>query len=103
MPRAAPAVGTQTSATASAARATRSPLDTRRLAFGNRQLRVEHPTETVLELDRRRPAEHLLRAGDVGLPHLRVVDRQRLVDDLARRTGDADDRVGQLLHRELAR
>ena len=74
MPRAAPAVGTQRSATANAASTTRNRLDTRRLSFLDRPVRVEHPAQTLLELDRGRPAEHLLRAGDVGLAHLRVVE-----------------------------
>ena len=36
------------------------------------------------------------RARDVGLAHLRIVDRQRLVDDLRARAGHLDDRLGQL-------
>src|SRR5207248_2116234 len=63
----------------------------------------EHPSEPLLQLDLRLPAEHLPRTRDVGLAHLRIVDRERLVDDLARRAGDAKHRRGELVQRELAR
>src|SRR5919202_4924133 len=100
MCRLAPAAGTATrttAATAAAARAMR--LHTYRLPTE----RLEHPAQALVEIDLGLPAEDLLRAGDVGLAHLRVVDRQGLVDDLALRAGDAQDLLGQLVERELVR
>ena len=47
----------------------------------------KHSAQAFLELDLGLPAEQLLGARDVGLPDLRVVDGQRLEDDLARRLG----------------
>ena len=47
------------------------------------------------------PAEHLLRARDVRLSHLRIVDRQRLEDDRAGRTRHLEHGVRQLEQREL--
>src|SRR5919109_846859 len=64
--------------------------------------RAEHPAQTLLERDLGLPAQDLLRARDVGLPDLRVVDRQRLEDDLARRGGHAEDGLRQLKDGELA-
>src|SRR5437588_204845 len=49
----------------------------------------------------RLPAEQLLGQGDVGLPLGGVVDRERFVDDLAGRTGELHDDVGQLPDGEL--
>ena len=64
---------------------------------------MSRAAQPLVEIDLGLPAEQLARAGDVGLPHLRVVDRQRLEDDLARRARDLDHRLGQLEHRELVR
>ena len=50
--------------------------------------RLDGLAQAVLEGDLRRPAEDLRRARDVRLAHLGVVDGQRLVHDLARRTGE---------------
>src|SRR5919202_3117406 len=100
MCRLAPAAGTATrttAATAAAARATR--LHTYRLPTE----RPHHPAQTLVEVDLGLPAEDLLCAGDVGLAHLRVVDRQGLVDDLALRAGHAQHLLGELVERELAR
>src|SRR5262249_21294512 len=63
----------------------------------------QHAAQSVFELDFRIPAEELLRTRDVGLTHLRIVDRQRLMHDLARRTGDTQHRLRELVQRELAR
>src|SRR2546421_3968823 len=63
----------------------------------------EHPSEPLLQLDLRLPAEHLLGPSDVRLADLRIVDREGLVDDLARRAGDAEHGLGELVERELAR
>src|SRR5205085_7654796 len=63
----------------------------------------EHPSEPLLQLDLRLPAEHLLGPRDVRLADLGIVDRERLVDDLARRAGDTEHRLGELVERELAR
>src|SRR5215210_3265536 len=99
MPLDAPAAGTQTSVAARAATTTRKRLDTRRLAI--RRLRVEQPPQPLFELDLRLPAEDLLRARDVGSSNLGVVDRQRLVDDLARGPRDADHRLREIAHGAL--
>src|SRR5437016_8705535 len=64
---------------------------------------AEHPAQALLELDRRLPAEQLAGARDVRLPHLRVVDGEGLVDDLALRAGDAEDGLRELVEGELAR
>src|SRR5207244_13368984 len=56
---------------------------------------VDEPPQPVLERYLRLPAEHLAGAGDVRLAHLRVVDRQRLEDDLARRARHPQDELGQ--------
>ncbi len=44
-----------------------------------------------------------LRAGDVGLPHLRIVHGKRLEDDLARGAREPDDRLRELEQRLLVR
>src|SRR5947207_1746589 len=72
--------------------------------LGNEWLPPEarkHAAQSFLELNLRLPAEELARPGDIGLPDLRIVDRQRLVDDLALRACDAQDGLGQLVEREL--
>src|SRR5204863_361288 len=61
----------------------------------------QHPFQPLFELDLWLPAEQLLGARAVWLAHLRVVDRQRLVDDLALGAGDAEHGFGQLVEREL--
>src|SRR5919197_4234835 len=63
----------------------------------------EQPSEPLLQLDLRLPAEHLPGPCDVRLADLGIVDRERLVDDLARRAGDAKHRLGELVERELTR
>src|SRR6476661_8314692 len=73
--------------------------DTDRLPPVGRQ----HPAQSLLQLDLRLPAEHLPGAGDVGLAHLGVVDRQRLEDDLALRARHLDDVLRELEDGELAR
>src|SRR3954452_18217265 len=57
--------------------------------------------QAFLELDLGLPAEDVPGQGDVGLAHLRVVGRQRLVDDLGLRSRHLDHRLGQLQQREL--
>ena len=52
----------------------------------------EHPPEAVLELDLRLPAEHLARARDVRLAHLRVVDGSASNTISLRRAGHLDAR-----------
>src|SRR5256885_7686517 len=81
------------------AQTARNALDTHGLPAEGR----EHPSEPLLQLDLRLPAEHLLRPRDVGLAHLGVVDRERLVDDLARRPRHPEHRLRELVERELAR
>src|SRR5262245_25397832 len=68
-----------------------------------RRADAERPAQACLELDLGLPAEDLLRPGDVGLTLLGVVLWQSLVDDLAGRPGQAEDRLGELEDRELAR
>src|SRR5690242_8306886 len=65
--------------------------------------RVDKPPEPVLERYFGLPPEHLARARDVGLPHLRIVHRQCLEDDLARRARDLQDDLRELDQRELSR
>src|ERR671936_1966162 len=95
----APADGATTSATASAATARLPRLYTDGLPAEGR----EHPSEPLLQLDFRLPTENLFRPRDVRLADLGIVDRERLVHDLARRAGHAEHGVGQLVQRELAR
>src|SRR5919206_2829293 len=61
----------------------------------------QHPPEPLLELDFRLPAQHLPGSGDVGLANLRIVHRQRLVDDLTVRRRDADNCLCELENRKL--
>src|SRR3989442_2100833 len=61
----------------------------------------QHATETIFELDLRPPPKELLCSRDVRLADLRIVDGQRLEDDLALRAGDADHRLGELEDCEL--
>ena len=64
----------------------------------------EKAPQALVELDLGLPAEQLRGAGDVGLAHLRVVDRQRLEDDLGLASPvTLDDRLGELEQRELVR
>src|SRR4051794_6237207 len=50
--------------------------------------------EPVIELDLRFPAEQRSGTRDVGTALLRIVGRQRPVDDPAAGAGHADDRLG---------
>src|SRR5439155_9275505 len=94
----ADAAGThKPAATKTIAAATPIRLGNDRLPSETRQ----HAAQAFLELYLRLPAEQLASAGDVGLPDLRIVDGQRLVDDLASRPGDAEDGLGQLVESEL--
>src|SRR5581483_11294946 len=63
--------------------------------------RAQQPAEALFETDLRLPAEQLFRPGDVRAALLRVVDRQRLEDDLAARPRQALDRLRQLEQRAL--
>src|SRR6266545_4568578 len=85
---------------------TRTIAATTASALGNDRLpseRREHSPQSFLELDLGLPAEELSRTGDVRLPHLRIVDGKRLVDDLALRAGDAKHPLRELVERELGR
>src|SRR5204863_5145333 len=66
-------------------------------------LRRERSALTVLERDRGLPAEHGACTRDVRLAHLRVVDGERLEDDLALRSGRLDHPLGELEERVLRR
>src|ERR671936_1074565 len=92
----AKAEGAATSTTTTAAR---RALDTDGLPAEGR----EHPSEPLLQLDLRLPAEHLPRTGDVGLAHLRIVDRERLVHHFAGRARHPQHCLRELVERELAR
>src|SRR5687768_9677283 len=59
--------------------------------------------QTVFEPDLRFPSEDGAGAGDVGPALPGVVDRQRAVDDPARRADERDDGPGDLLDRHLVR
>src|SRR5437899_871954 len=63
----------------------------------------DHAAEAFVELDLGLPPQHVLHASDVGLANLRVVDRQRLEDDLARRADDLQHLLRELEQRELVR
>src|SRR4051794_1199749 len=62
---------------------------------------VERPPEPLPQLDLRLPAEDLASERDVRLADLRVVGRQRLVDDLRSGPGDLDHGLRELEQREL--
>ena len=64
---------------------------------------IDRARDSFFEFHLRFPAEDFFRAPDVGLAHLRVVHRQRLVFDPRFRPGDADDLLGELFDRHLAR
>src|SRR5256885_16300047 len=96
------AVAAGTARPAAAARvaaSTHTGLDTYRLPTVGRQ----HAAQPLLELDLGLPPEDLPRAGDLRLAHLRIVDRQGFVDDLALRAGQLHHGVGELEDRELLR
>src|SRR6266508_728877 len=94
------AAGTQKPAAAARVAARTHPrLDTYRLPA----VRREQAPQSLLELDLRLPAEDLAGARDVRLPHLGIVDRQRLVHDLALRARELEDALRQLQDRELLR
>src|SRR4051794_5526775 len=63
----------------------------------------QHAPEPFFELDFRLPAQHLPGSGDVWLANLRIVDRQRLVDDFALRRRDSDNCLRKLENRKLMR
>src|SRR5512146_2033317 len=89
----AEALGARTTATATSIAASAAPpLRTCRVPPERRQ----RTAQAFVERDLGLPAEELPRARDVGLPHLRVVDRQGLEHDLARRPGGREDSLGQL-------
>src|SRR5512133_4094466 len=63
----------------------------------------QHPAQALLELDLGLPAQNLRCARDVRLACLRIVNGQRLVDDLAFRSRHADDCFRELQDRKLVR
>src|SRR6185312_13209994 len=86
----APGASSIETATARAT-ATAAVLRTRRVSLERRQ----SAAQPLVQLDLRLPAEDLARTRDVRLAHLRVVDRQRLVEDLARRPGRRQNGLGE--------
>ena len=54
---------------------------------------LDRAREALAQVDLGLPAEQVARARDVRLAHLRVVDRQRLEDDLRARLGQLDDQL----------
>ena len=62
---------------------------------------MQHSPQPVLEGDLRLPPQQLPGPCDVRLAHLRVVDRQRLEHDLARRAGGLDHLLRELEQRVL--
>src|ERR1051325_2719863 len=100
MCRAADAAGTASPA----ARTSTAPMTPIRPRNGRPPpRRPEQPLETLLQLDLGLPCEQLARARDVRLSYLRIVDGERLVDDLALRAGQAQHRLRELVQRELVR
>src|SRR5919108_222739 len=63
----------------------------------------EQAAEALVEADLGLPTEHLERARDGGLAHLRIIVREGLEHDLARRPGDADDGLRELEEGHLVR
>src|SRR3954451_14341769 len=103
MPRAAPAgcdrTGPASTQRTIVIRAMQIFLDPKWLLSEARQ----HATQPLLELDLRLPAQHLPGSGDVGLATVRIVDGQRLVDDLALRRRHVDHCLRELANRKLVR
>src|SRR5439155_21989422 len=64
-------------------------------------LRGQQSAQPLFEWNFRFPAEHLAGARDVGLTHLRVVDRECFEHDLTLGRGDADDGLCELEQGEL--
>src|SRR5581483_10452067 len=94
----APAPDTPTRAAAQIAAAVRAArLNTDRLSSACAQ----HSPEAFLQLDLGLPAEDLPGSRDVGLPDLRIVDGQRLEDDLAAAARHLQDELRELEQREL--
>ena len=59
--------------------------------------------DSFLELDLRFPVENFFRAADIWLAHFRVVHWQWLMFDCRSRPSYADDFIGELFDRHLAR
>src|SRR5687768_9909036 len=99
MKRDADADGTASSTTA--ATTSRNPsAGLRNRCFPQRRVQLAQPlVETHFGL----PPEYLLCPRDVGLAHLRIVDRQRLVDDLAAAAPHLEHLLGELEQSELLR
>src|ERR1051325_1814232 len=60
---------------------------------------VEGAAEAFFGFDARLPSEQGARARDVRLAHLRIVDGERLEDDVARGAGQPDDALRELEQR----
>src|SRR5205823_3293249 len=71
-----------------------------RLSLGNR---ADGARKAFLEFDGRLPTEYLASSCDVRLADLRIVDRERLENDLTIRAGDSQHRFRKLEQVELAR
>src|SRR5688572_21809594 len=99
MNRDAEAAGTQRSAVAASTSAN-VKVRLRNRRFLQRRVELSQPiVETHLGL----PPEYLLRPRDVRLAHLRIVDRQRLEDDLAAAAPHLEHLLRQLEQGELLR
>src|SRR5918995_5311610 len=97
MKRDAEADGTASSTTADRTRSVASAR-LRNRGFPQRRVQLAQPlVETHLGL----PPEYLLRPSDVGLAHLRIVDGQRLEDDLAAAAPHLEHLLCELEQREL--
>src|SRR4051795_8021089 len=64
---------------------------------------LQRARKSLTKLDLRLPVELLACERDVGLANLRIVDRERLVDDLRPRARHVDDLARELEQRELLR
>src|ERR671934_2099074 len=66
-------------------------------------LRGQHSAQPLFKWNFRFPAEYLAGARDVGLTHLRVVDRECFEHDFTLRRGDSDHGLGELEQGQLGR
>src|SRR4051812_34978537 len=64
---------------------------------------LERAPQAILGIDTRLPPEQGPRARDVGLPHLRIILRERLEHELAGAAREADDALREVEQRHLVR
>src|SRR5215216_7308757 len=99
-------LASRTSSTALQLRFTQMTTNTNPLrpSILQRMLKViDRFLDSLLEFDARLPTKHLFRARDIRLSHLGIIDWQWFVFDCRFRAGDANDFLGELFNRHLAR